>query len=281
MLSPQSHDPNITIIQPATGWQLPNLREVWEYRHVVGNMVMRNFKAGYRQTIVGPLYAIYGPFMSMIGYTFLLGGLADMPSEGIPYPVFTFSALTVWNLFTGALSGVSTSLAGNSGLLTKIYVPHLVFPLVAVAQAMLDYVIALAVLLAMMVVFGVAFSLNLLLLPVFVALALAHALGIGLLFAGLHARFRDTRYAVSTITRGLFFLTPVVYSSRVLPAPWDTLYAYNPLAVVIEGARWSLTGVNSAPQPGLVAMSAGIALVLIVVGALYFKQLEDTIADVV
>lgn len=271
----------ITTIQPARGWQFPNLRETWAYRGVVANFVRRNITITYRQTIGGPIYAVYTPFMTMIGYSILLGGLFNAQTDGdIPYPLFTFSALLPWTLFTGTLSATSISLTKNANFVQKIYIPRFIFPLIEASMALVEFGIAFVVLLLMMLLYGYPLTANVLLLPVFIVLASGCALGIGLGFAGLHARFRDTTYVVGVITKGLFFLTPVVYSSGILPAPWDVLYRLNPIAVVVEGFRWSLLGVGMPPTLGGMAYTTVFVVVMLVVGGLTFRRLEATIADV-
>lgn len=272
----------ITEIRPARGWAFPNLREVWQYRGVLVNMVGRNFRIQYRQTIGGPLYALYEPLMTMVGYSILLGGLAGMQTEGdLSYPVFTFSALTIWTLFTTGVKNASMSLFANSALVTKIYVPRLIFPLVSISLALVDFAITFVVLLLLMLVEGIIPTAGVIWLPLFTLLTLMLATGIGLWFAALHARFRDTNYAVGLITRGLFFLTPVVYSSKVLPAPWDQIYYWNPMAVVVEGFRWALLGEGSAPQPERVLLAGVLAIIILITGAFTFRRLEMNIADVV
>lgn len=280
-MSSESQKP-ITVIQPPSGWAFPNLREVWQYREVVTNFVKRNFKITYRQTIGGPIYAIYTPFMSMVGYSLLLGGLFNAETDGdIPYPLFSFSALIAWTLFTSTLTKSSSSLTTNSALIQKIYIPRIIFPLIEAANALMNFVIAFFVLLFMMLLYGYVPSANVIWLPFFTLMALACAVGIGLWFAGLHARFRDTTYIVGLITKGLFFLTPVVYSSQLLPAPLDQLYKFNPMAVVVEGFRWALIGVGDAPGPLQIGAASIITLFFVVGGSLYFKRLESTIADVI
>ncbi len=272
----------VTEIRPARGWAFPNLREVWQYRGVLINMVGRNFRIQYRQTIGGPLYALYEPLMTMVGYSILLGGLAGMQTEGdLSYPVFTFSALTIWTLFTTGVKNASMSLFANSALVTKIYVPRLIFPLVSISLALVDFAITFVVLLLLMLVEGIIPTAGVIWLPLFTLLTLMLATGIGLWFAALHARFRDTNYAVGLITRGLFFLTPVVYSSKVLPAPWDQIYYWNPMAVVVEGFRWALLGEGSAPQPERVLLAGALAIIILITGAFTFRRLEMNIADVV
>lgn len=280
-MSSERNEPAITVIAPPRGWALPDLREVWRYRGVLYNAVQRNFKVIYRQTIGGPLYAVYNPLMTMIGYNILLGSLLQVSSEGIPYPVFSFSALIIWTLFTQTLQDSSISLQANSALIQKIYIPHLIFPLVSTAMAFVNFVIAFALLLVIMLLYGMLPTLNILWLPLFVLIAMGCGLGIGLWFAGLHARFRDTQYVVGLITRLLFFLTPVVYSSREYPAPWDQIYRLNPMSVVVEGFRWALLGTGDAPRPESVLVAVALTAAFLVGGALYFKRLEPTIADVI
>jgi lipopolysaccharide transport system permease protein len=280
-MSSEVNEPAITVIAPPRGWALPNLREVWHYRGVLFNAVQRNFKVIYRQTIGGPLYAVYNPLMTMIGYNILLGSLLQVSSEGIPYPVFSFSALIIWTLFTQTLQDSSISLQTNSALIQKIYIPHLIFPLVSTAMAFVNFLIAFVLLVVIMLSYGILPTWNVLWLPLFIVIAMGCGLGIGLWFAGLHARFRDTQYVVGLITRLLFFLTPVVYSSREYPAPWDQIYQLNPMSVVVEGFRWALLGTGEAPRVESVLISLALTLVFLVGGALYFKRLEPTIADVI
>lgn len=271
----------ITVIQPAQGWRFPNLREVWDYRGVISNFVRRNLTVTYRQTVGGPIYAIYNPFMTMIGYSLLLGGIFKVRTEGdIPWPLFTFSALIAWTLFTSTLSMVSTTLVKNSSLVQKIYIPRLIFPLIDSAMAIVNFLISFVFLIVMMFLYQHPPTIQILWLPFFALLALGTGLGIGLLFAGMHAHFRDTTYIVGLITRGLFFITPVVYSSRNLPAPWDILYHYNPLAVIIEGCRWSLLGIGEMPSFSAIAFVIVFMVIMLIAGSLYFKRLEATIADV-
>lgn len=273
---------DVTVIEPAKGWLLPNLREVWQYRHVLLNFVNRNFRIAYRQTIGGPIYAVYNPFMTMVGYTLMLGVLfgADQDTPA-PYPLFTFSALIVWTLFTNTVQSASMSLQRNSQLIQKIYIPRLIFPLVETAMELVNFAIASVILLVMMLLYGYPPSINTLMLPIYLLLAVGTGLGIALIFAGFQARFRDANYVVQLITRFLFFLTPVVYDSSRLPAPFDTLYAYNPMAVVVEGFRWSLLGLGEAPSAFFTAVAFGVMVVLLLVGGLVFRRLETTIADVV
>ncbi len=275
-------DPSkITVIKPPRGWSLPDLREVWRYRAVVTMTVSRNFKIQYRQTIGGPIYAVYEPFMNMIGYSLLLGGLLQVDSEGIPYPVFTFSALIAWTLFTETLEKSSTSLATNANLVTKIYVPRLVFPLISAGVALTTFAVSFMVLIAIMMLYGVMPSVGIVMLPVYMLIALGMGLGLGMFFSVMHARFRDTQAVVGFITRGLFFITPVVYTSRIFPAPFDQLYHLNPLAVVAEGFRHAFIGQGTAPSAENILTALAVTAFTLLIGMLFFKRLESTVADVV
>jgi lipopolysaccharide transport system permease protein len=280
-MSTSIENKKITVIKPPRGWAFPNLREVWRYRTVITMSVSRNFKVQYRQTIGGPIYAVYEPFMNMIGYSLLLGGLLEADSEGIPYPIFTFSALIAWTLFTQTLETASTSLTANANLVTKIYVPRLVFPLIAAGGALMTFGMASLVLMVMMLLYGILPSAGVVMLPVYMFIALGMGLGMGMFFAGLHARFRDVQALVGFITRGLFFLTPVVYTSRIFPPPFDELYRLNPLAVVAEGFRYALIGRGTAPSVESIVSALLITLAVMLVGMLFFKRLESTVADVV
>jgi len=280
-MSTHTEPSKITVIKPPRGWSFPNLREVWRYRAVVTMTVSRNFKIQYRQTIGGPIYAIYDPFMNMIGYSLLLGGLLQVDSEGIPYPIFTFSALIAWTLFTNTLEKASTSLTSNSTLVTKIYVPRLVFPLISAGVALTTFAMSMIVLLILMLLYGIVPSGDVVMLPVYIFIALGVGLGLGMFFAGMHARFRDTQVLVGFITRGLFFITPVVYTSRIFPAPFDQLYHVNPLAVVVEGFRHAMIGRGTAPTTENILTALAVTVVTLLMGMLVFKRLESTVADVV
>lgn len=278
----QSKSPPITTIKAPSGWMLPNLGELWRYRGVIFTVVSRNFRVKYRQTIGGPLYAVYEPLMSMVGYSILLGGLAGLPTDGdSSYPIFTFSALAVWTLFTTGVRTSSISLFSNSALVTKIYIPRLTFPITAVSMALVDFALTLGVLFLLILVTATPLSPYIYLMPVFALLSLTLALGIGLWFAALHARFRDTTYGIGLITRGLFFLTPVVYSSTVLPEPWNQLYTINPMATIVEGFRWTLLSDVNAPTMTNVLIATVFSLLVLISGTFVFRRLEMNIADVV
>jgi lipopolysaccharide transport system permease protein len=275
-------DKPITVIQPPRGWRFPDLREVWAYRAVVFNFVRRNLTINYRQTIAGPIYAVYTPFMTMIGYSLLLGGLFRARTDGdIPYPLFTFSALVVWSLFTTTMNTASITLVKNSSMVQKIYIPRLIFPLIDAAMALSQFVVAFVVLAVMLLLYGQPISANVIWLPGFALLASGIGLGLGLLFAGLHAHFRDVNYIVNLVTRGVFFITPVVYTSRILPTPWDTLYKLNPLATVVEGFRWALLGVGEAPTAARLLYALGFMVAALLAGSLCFRRLEANVADVI
>ncbi len=274
--------PEVTILEADRRWRLPDLGEMWRARYVLLNFVNRSFRITYRQTIGGPIYAIYTPFMTMLGYTLLLGGLFGARDDTpVPYPLFSFSALIVWTLFTGTVQGVSMSLQKNSQLVQKIYIPRLTFPLIETSMELINFAIAFVILIIMMLLYGYLPTLRFLLLPVYTLLAVGIGLGLGLMFAGTQARIRDSNYVVQLITRGMFFLTPVVYASSRLPAPFDQLYHYNPMAVVVEGFRWALLDLGEAPTLTYTVFAFVVMVLTLLVGGLLFKRAEANIADVV
>jgi len=203
-----------------------------------------------------------------------------MPSNGIPYPIFAFAALVPWGFFANGLSQSSNSLVGSSHLITKVYFPRLIVPLGAVFSGIVDFLVAFAVLLAMMLYYGLLPSLNILWLPLFVLLALVTSLGVGLWLSALNVEYRDVRYVVPFITQFWLFATPIAYPSSLLHEPWRTIYGLNPMVGVVEGFRWALLRTNSAPGP-IIAVSSGAAILILVTGAFYFRRMEKTFADIV
>jgi len=216
----------------------------------------------------------------MVVFSIFFGSLGKMPSDGIPYPIFAFAALVPWGFFANGLSQSSNSLVGSSHLITKVYFPRLIVPLGAVFSGIVDFLVAFAVLLVMMLYYGLLPSLNILWLPLFVLLALVTSLGVGLWLSALNVEYRDVRYVVPFITQFWLFATPIAYPSSLLHEPWRTIYGLNPMVGVVEGFRWALLRSNAAPGP-IIAVSAAAALVILVTGAFYFRRMEKTFADIV
>jgi homopolymeric O-antigen transport system permease protein len=270
----------ITKIKPSRGWISLKLDELWEYRELLYFLTWRDIKVRYKQTVLGAAWAIIQPLFTMLVFSLFFGKLAKVPSDGIPYPIFSYAALVPWTFFSNGLSGSSNSLVGSANLIKKIYFPRLVVPFSSVLSGILDFVFAFIVLLAMMLYFGIVPAWSVVWLPLLLLLALVTALGVGLWLSAMNVRFRDVRYAVPFLTQFWLFATPIAYPSSLLAEPWQTLYGLNPMVGVVEGFRWSLLGTNTAPGP-IIAVSSLAALALLVSGVFYFRRMEKTFADVV
>lgn len=273
-------DVPVLVIEPSRGWVGLKLRELWEYRELVYFLVWRDVKVRYKQTVLGALWAIIQPLFSMLVFTVVFGRLAKIPSDGIPYPLFSYAALLPWNYFAQGLSSSSDSLVGSANLIKKVYFPRLAIPVAAVCGGVVDFLIAFCVLLLMMGYFGVRPTANVVWLPLFLLLALVTALGVGLWLSALNVQYRDVKYTVPFLVQFWMYATPIVYPSSLLPEPWKTLYGLNPMAGVVEGFRWALLGVKTPPGPMLWA-SVAAAVGLLVSGAFFFRRMEKTFADVV
>ena len=267
-------------IAPSTGWVPLKLSELWEYRELLYFLVWRDIKVRYKQTALGATWAIIQPFLTMVVFSLFFGHLAKMPSDGIPYPIFSFAALVPWSFFANGLSQSSNSLVGSSNLITKVYFPRLIVPLASSFSGVVDFLIAFAVLIAMMLYYGLLPTLNVLWLPLFLLLAMVTSLGVGLWLSALNVEYRDVRFIVPFITQFWLFVTPIAYPSSLLPEPWHTLYGLNPMVGVVEGFRWALLGTKTAPGP-IIAVSSAAAMVILITGAFYFRRMEKTFADIV
>jgi lipopolysaccharide transport system permease protein len=270
----------VLILRPSRGFLRLNLRDVWEYRELLYFLVWRDVKVRYKQTALGAAWAILQPVMTMLVFSVFFGRLAKVPSDGIPYPVFAFTALLPWQLFAYALSESSNSLVSNQNLITKVYFPRLVIPIAAVLAGLVDFAIAFVVLLGLMLYYGIVPTAAVALLPLFMLLAVTTALAIGLWLSALNVKFRDVRYTIPFLTQFWMFATPVAYPSSLVPEPWRALYGLNPMAGVVEGFRWALLGKAQGPGP-LLAVSVAAVVVLLVGGLMYFRRTESTFADVV
>ena len=278
--SPLSDEMPVTIIRPSRGWISLNLRDLWEYRGLLYFLTWRDIKVRYKQTVLGAAWAIIQPFFSMVVFSLFFGKLAQIPSDGIPYPIFSYAALVPWTFFANGLSQSSSSLVGSANLIKKVYFPRLVVPISAVMAGGVDFVLAFVVLLGMMLFYGIVPAGAIVWLPLLLLLALVTSLGVGLWLTAMNVQFRDVRYAVPFLVQAWMFATPIVYPSSLLDEPWRTLYGINPMAGVVEGFRWALLGTETAPGP-IVIVSALVAVGLLVSGAFYFRRMEKTFADVV
>jgi lipopolysaccharide transport system permease protein len=268
-------------IQPTQGWTSLKLREIWEYRELMTIFVWRDLKVRYRQTVVGILWAILQPFLTMVIFSIFFGRLANMPSDGIPYPIFSFAALVPWTFFSNSISQGSASLVSQADMIKKIYFPRLTMPVSSILGCLVDFVIAFIILVGMMLFYGFFPTINVLWLPFFLLLAMMTALGVSLWFAAMNVQFRDVRYMVPFVLQAWLFATPVAYPSSLLQEPWRTLYGLNPMVGVVEGFRWALLGTDSAPGSVMLFLSFLVAAALLVSGVYYFRRVERSFADVI
>ena len=270
----------VTFIRPSRGWISLNLRDLWEYRELLYFLTWRDIKVRYKQTVLGAAWAIIQPFFTMIVFSLFFGRLAKIPSDGIPYPIFSYAALVPWTFFANGLAQSSSSLVASANLITKVYFPRLVIPISAVISGGVDFALAFVVLLGMMLFYGIVPTGAVVWLPLLLLLALVTSLGVGLWLTAMNVQFRDVRYAVPFLVQAWLFASPIAYPSSLLDEPWRTLYGINPMAGVIEGFRWALLGTETAPGP-IILVSALMAVGLLVSGAFYFRRMEKTFADVV
>ncbi len=257
-----------------------DLRALWEYRELLYFLVWREVKVRYKQTVIGATWAILQPFITMVIFTVIFGNFVQIPSDGLPYPIFAYTALLPWTYFASALNRGISSVVGDAHLISKVYFPRLILPLSGTLSGLIDFAISFVILLAMMVWFGIAPSWGVLALPFFLLLALVTALAVGLWLSALNVRYRDVGHAIPFFIQCWMYASPVVYPVSLVPEKWRLIYGLNPMAGVIEGFRWVLLGKES-PDFGVVAVSAIMVVALFLGGIVYFKHMERTFADVV
>jgi lipopolysaccharide transport system permease protein len=265
-------------IEPPRGWLELHLADVWEYRELLYFFVWRDVKIRYKQTVVGVLWVVLQPLLTMGVFTIFFGRLAKLPSEGLPYPVFYFAALVPWAYFSMALSTCTVILVANQHVITKVYFPRLVLPFAAVSSGLIDMAIGLVVMLIITLAYGFRPGPAILLIPLFVLLAQMTALAIGLWTSSLNALYRDIGAIVPFVVQFLMLASPVAYSSTLVPPKWRALYHLNPMANVIDGFRWAVTGRTHAPGP-MIFVSAALVLVGLIGGLMFFQRVEGTVVD--
>jgi len=270
---------HVTVIEPGRGRRWLDLRELWAYRELLIVLTMRDIKVRYKQTVLGVAWAILQPFMTMVVFTIFFGHLANMPSDGFPFPIFVYSALVPWTFFANAISSSSSSLVGSAHLVSKVYFPRLIIPLSSIGVGIVDFGVAASMLLAMMLFYGVGWSLNLLMAPVLLLAIMFTAFGVGTCLSALTVSYRDFRYVVPFMVQLWMFVTPVVYPASLVPTQWRWLFYLNPMAGLIEGFR-SVFLAKPFDFLGL-AISAGVAIGLLLVGVAYFERVERRFADVI
>jgi lipopolysaccharide transport system permease protein len=267
-------------IEPPSGWVELRLSEVWAYHELLYFLVWRDVKIRYKQTAIGVLWVILQPLLTMLVFTLFFGKLAKLPSQGLPYPVFYFAAVVPWMYFSTALLACTNVVVENQRLITKVYFPRLILPISAVLSGLVDFCIGFVVLVIFTLAYGLRPGIAAVLLPVLVLLAVFTALGVGLWLSALNALYRDVKYVIPFVVQFWMLASPVAYPSSLVPAKWRWLYGLNPMAGVIDGFRWALTGHGQPPGILLAASSAAVIL-LVFSGLIYYHAVEGTIADVV
>ena len=269
------------VIKPSRGWVSLKLGELWAYRELLYFLTLRDIKVRYKQTALGASWAIIQPFFTMVVFSLFFGRLARVPSDGIPYPVFSYAALVPWTFFANGITFSANSLVGNHNLINKVYFPRLIMPIATVIGGVVDFMLAFVILIGMMLFYGIVPTANIIWLPLLLLLALITSLGVGLWLAAINVQYRDVRYIVPFLTQFWMFATPIAYSSTLIENDLlRTLYGVNPMTGVVEGFRWALLGTDTAPGP-IIIVSSIAAVALLVSGMFYFRRMEKTFADVV
>ena len=272
------------VIEPGRGWLDLQLRPLWQYRELLFFLVWRDIKVRYKQTALGVAWIILQPLVSTGIFSLLFGGLLQVPSGGVPYPLFALAALVPWNYFAGSLTKSGTSVVNSANLITKVYFPRLIIPLAGVLSGLVDFAITSLVLAALMAFYGVAPTVGILFLPLFLLLAMLTALGFGLWLSALNVRYRDVNYLIPFLVQIWMYATPVIYGATLIPERFRFLLALNPMTGVVEGFRWALLGrqlADAAPPGPLLAIPILITLVVLASGLIFFRHTERTFADVI
>ena len=256
-------------------------QDLWRYRELFYFLAWRDILVRYKQTAIGIVWALIRPFLTMVVFTVVFGQLAKLPSEGAPYPILVFSAMLPWQFFSNSLSECSNSLISNANLLSKVYFPRLVVPTSAVVVSFVDFMISGIILLALMAWYNFIPTWRILTLPLFIGVAFAASIGAGLWLASLNVQYRDFRFIVPFIVQFGLYISPVGFSSTIVPEKWRFLYSLNPMVGVIDGFRWAILGGNSQLYlPGFI-LSMALVVLLLVSGIWYFRKMERTFADVI
>jgi lipopolysaccharide transport system permease protein len=267
------------IIHPPRKWVPVDIHELWNYRELLLSFTARDIKIRYKQTALGFLWAIIQPLFMMVIFTVIFGGFAKIPSDGVPYPLFSFAALLPWMLFSEGLSRSTMSMVANANIMTKVYFPRLVMPISGILSPLVDFVVSISILVVMMIYYGFVPTINVVFLPLFILLALATSLGVGLWLSTLNVKYRDFQYTVPFIIQLWMYASPVVYPASMIPESIRFLYGLNPMVGVIEGFRWALLG---SPMPGsIILVSVCMVAVLLISGMFYFRRMEQYYADIV
>ncbi len=278
--------PDVTLLRPTRGLAALNLRDLWVYRELVLFLTWRDVLVRYKQTVLGAAWAVIQPVIQMVVFTLIFSNAAGLSSEGVPYPIFNFTALLPWGLFSKAMNDAGRSLVTNRNMITKVYFPRLTIPVASVLAGMVDFAIGFIVYIVIILYYSLApgstytfkFTPGLLALPGLILLAFIATLGVSLWFSAMNVIYRDVGHILPFLTQIWFFITPIVYSASMVSSKWQIVYALNPLTGVVEGFRWSLLGVHSLPWQMLV-VSAVVAVLVLISGVVYFRNMERTFAD--
>ena len=273
-------DVPVLVIKPTSGWSSLALREVWEYRELAYYMLTREIRGRYRQMALGPLWIVIGPLLAIAMNSIIFGTLANLPSDGIPYPLFNFAGLLPWNFFMAALNASANSLLNSRGLISKVYFPRLIIPIVGVLSNLVDFAISFTIFLGMMLLYGYTPGWGIILVPVMLLVAALTGMAVGLWVSSWIVHYRDVSTLLGYFTRFWMYATPIVYAASVIPERWRPLYRLNPMTGVVEGFRWALLGSNTAPGPTIL-ISTVVSVLILIGGAFYFRRMERTFADVV
>ena len=268
------------VIEPRSKWFSLGLKEVWAYRELLYFLVWRDIKVRYKQTVLGVAWAVLQPVMTMVIFSFIFGSLANLPSDGIPYPIFTYTALLPWQLFSSSLSQSTSSLVTSKNLITKIYFPRLVIPVASPLSSLVDFFISMVVLVGLMVFYKIELTPRILFLPFMIAFAILASLSVSLWLSSLNVRYRDIQHTIPFIIQFWQYATPIAYSISIIPEQWRTLYGLNPMVGVVEGFRWALLG-KTVDLGFPFYMSILIVVILFIGGLVSFKKMEDTFADII
>lgn len=268
-----------TLITPARAWRLPDPRELWQFRELFLALGWRDVRVRYRQTLLGMAWAILQPLATMMLFTLIFGRLANVPSEGYPYPVFVYAGLLPWMLFSATVSTAAGSIVGSAGLVTRVWFPRIVIPPASVVAPLVDFAISTVVLLALMVIYGIPMSVRLLTLPFLAALVALFAASLGTALSAAVVTYRDIRFVVPFIVQLWLFASPVIYPSTLVPERWRWILEINPMTGILDGFRWALLG--TALDPSAVLISIAATLLMALVALTYFQRVEDRFADVV
>src|SRR5258705_1939547 len=267
------------LIEPPRRWESLDLREFWRYRELLYFLAWRDIKVRYKQTVIGMAWAVLEPFPKMDVFSIIFGALLRVPSDGVPYPVFSYAGLLPWNFFAGALTRSGNSLIADANLISKVYFPRLILPLSAVMSLVLDFAVAFVILLLLMLFYHIVPGVAVVTLPLFLLLALMTALACGVWLSAVNIKYRDVAYVIPFLTQFWLFVTPVAYPSTVIPEPWRVFYGLNPMAGVVEGFRWALLGKENLAWE-LVFVSVLVVLALFISGLFYFRRMEHEFADI-